>query len=251
MLDLFDANCALGMVGRPSPAGAFLSAAQLVDHQARFGVSRGLVYHTLALEEHPAVGNALLTEAIADCDTLQPSWLALPHHTGEFPAPATFVDELRSAGVRAVRIFPDHQRFLTDDWVMGDFFAALAGRVPLFWHIERLNAPTARDIHRVCCAHPTLQVVICDVDKMINRTMTPLMRQLPNLWLETGGYRTHRGIEFMATAVGHDRMVFGSKLPWQALGQPHAELAYADVSGAARRAIAADNLERLLAMAAW
>ena len=248
---LFDANCALGMVARPGPAGAFLDANALVAHQARFGIDKALVYHSLALEEHPNAGNELLMQAIAGQDALVPSWLALPHHTGEFQKPEPFVDALCAAGVRAVRIFPDQQRFLTDDWVSGELFAALAGQVPLFWHIDALDAPTARDLYRVSTAYPDLQIVICDVDKMINRAITPLMREAPNLWLETGGYRTHRGIEYLSQAVGADRLVFGTKLPWQAVGPPHAELMYADIADDARQAIAASNLERLLAMAAW
>ncbi len=239
------------MVSRPGPAGAFLTPDDLAAHQARFGIGRALVYHSLALEEHPTPGNELLMQAIEGHAGLVPSWLALPHHTGEFPKPARFIEELRSAGVRAVRVFPDQQRFLTDDWVSGELFAALAGQVPLFWHIDSLDAPTARELYRVSTAHPDLQIVICDVDKMINRAITPLMREAPNVWLETGGYRAHRGIEYLSNAVGADRMVFGTKLPWQAVGPPHAELMYADIDDDARRAIGSSNLERLLAMAAW
>jgi len=249
--ELFDANCALGMVSRPGPAGAFLTPGDLSAHQARFGIGMALVYHSLALEEHPTVGNELLMQALEGHDSLIPSWLALPHHTGEFPEPARFVEDLRSAGVRAVRIFPDQQRFLTDEWVSGELFAALAGQVPLFWHIDAMTTATARELYRVATRHPDLQLVVCDVDKMINRTMTPLMREAPNVWLETGGFRTHRGIEYLSNAVGADRLVFGTKLPWQAVGPPHAELMYADIDDDARQAIGASNLERLLAMAAW
>ena len=74
------------------------------------------------------------------------------------------------------------------------------------------------------------------------------MRARPNLWIETGGYRTHRGIEFLSTSVGSDHMVFGSKLPWQAVGPPHAELVYADIDTNTRQAIATENLNRLLEM---
>ncbi len=248
VLDLFDANCALGMVSRPSPAGAFLTADSLIEHQAGFGISRALVYHSLALEEHATVGNELLIDAVKDFNELIPSWIALPHHTGEFPKPEAFVADLRAAHVPAVRIMPDQHNYLVDDWMMDDLFAALAGNTPLFWHIEKLDTLTARDLYRVSGDHPSLQIVVCDVDKSINRTITPLMRARPNLWIETGGYRTHRGIEFLSTAVGSDHLVFGSKLPWQAVGPPHAELVYADIDTNTRQAIATENLNRLLEM---
>ena len=141
----------------------------MLEHQARYGITRALPFHTLALEEHPATGNAKLLPAIEGHATLQPSWIALPHHTGEFPAPATLLAEARSAGVRALRLFPDDHKYPVDDWMLGDFFAAVAGQVPLFWHIARLDTPTARDIHRVCTQYPRLQVAVCDVDKSIPR----------------------------------------------------------------------------------
>ena len=94
--------------------------------------------------------------------------------------------------------------------------------------------------------------MICDVDKMINRTMTPL---------DAGGAKPvagNRRIPYASryrilchNAVGADRLIFGTKLPWQAVGPPHAELMYADIDDDARRAIGATNLDRLLAMAAW
>ena len=151
---LFDANCALGMVSQPGPAGVFLTAEELLEHQAPYGITRALPFHTLALEEHPATGNAKLLPAIEGHAALQPSWIALPHHTGEFPDPATLLAEARSAGVRALRLFPDDHKYPVDDWMLGDFFAAVAGQVPLFWHIARLDTPTARDIYRVCSRIP-------------------------------------------------------------------------------------------------
>ncbi|MAG36211.1 MAG: hypothetical protein CL878_08200 [Dehalococcoidia bacterium] len=250
-VSLFDANCALGMVAQPGPAGAFLAADELLEHQARYGITRALSYHSLALEEHPATGNAKLLSAIEGHEALLPSWIALPHHTGEFPEPATLLSEARSAGVRALRLFPDAQRYPVDDWMLGDFFAAVAGQVPLFWHIDRLNTPTARDIYRVCTEYPQLQVVVCDVEKSIPRIITPLLRRLPNLWLETGGFRTYRGIEFIAEAVGSERLIFGTRLPWQSAGGPHAELLYARLEPAVRAQIGSDNLDRLLETAAW
>jgi predicted TIM-barrel fold metal-dependent hydrolase len=52
----------------------------------------------------------------------------------------------------------------------------------------------------------------------------------------------------LSTAVGSDHIVFGSKLPWQAVGPPHAELVYADIDANTRQAIARENLDRLLEM---
>ena len=248
---LFDANCALGMVSQPGPAGAFLTADELGAHQSGYGITWALPYHALALEEHPATGNTALLKAIEGHDSLEPSWIALPHHTGEFPDPVTLLADARGASVRALRIFPDKHRYPVDDWMMGEFFAAAEGQVPLFWHIARLDTPTARDIYRVCSEYRQLQVVICDVDKVITRLVTPLMRRLPNLWLETSGYRTYRGIEYLAQAVGDDRMIFGTRLPWQSVGGPHAEFMYAALEPDSHQRIGAQNLERLLATAAW
>ena len=248
MDELFDANCAIGMVSQPGPAGIFGSADELVEHHERFGISRALPFHSLALEEHPVKGNAKISAATAGHDRLAPSWVALPHHTGEVPEPSDLLAEAQDAGVAAFRVFPDAHNFSIDEWSMGDFFAVAEGQLPVFWHIEKLDRFTARDIYDVCSRYPRLQVVLCDIDKSINRTITPLMRNLPNLWLETSGYRTHRGIEYLVGAVGAQRILFGTGLPWQSVGGPHAEFAYAQIDGDARTAIGSGNLVRLLAM---
>ena len=79
------------------------------------------------------------------------------------------------------------------------------------------------------------------------------MRQSPNLWLETSADTARTG----AYRVPVDMLLvpivssLAHKLPWQAVGPPHAELMYAEIDDDARRAIGTSNLERLLAMAAW
>ena len=251
MNDLFDANCALGMVRTPGPDGAFLTADELVEHQAGYGITRALVYHSLAREEHGAVGNPRILKAIESHPGLMPSWVVLPHHTGEFPKPETVLREARDAKVRVFHIFPDEHRIPMDDWMVGDLLGAIEGQIILMWHIEQLLTPTARDIYRVARAYPRLQIVIADVDKMINRVMTPLLRNLPNLSFETSGHRIHRGIEHITNAVGADRMLFGTNLPWFSAGGPHAEFAYADIPDVARAKIGAGNLDSLLATVAW
>ena len=251
MTNLFDGNCAIGMVARPGPAGAFRTPAELIEYQARFGIDRALAFHSLALEEHPVSGNKALIEAIGGLPNLFPSWVILPHHTGEFPPPEELLVEARESGVRALRMFPDIHKYPVDDWVLGDLLAAVEGQVPLFWHIKFLDTPTARDIYGVCSSYPRLQVVVCDVDKSINRVITPLMRRLPNLWLETSGYRVHHSIKYICEAVGDDRVIFGTQLPWQSAGGPHADFAYAEITEESRARIGSENLERLLATAAW
>ena len=116
VIELFDANCALGMISRPGPAGAFLSADDLAAHQARYGIGKALVYHSLAREEHPMAGNELLMQAIDGHDNLfQASWLALPHHTGEFPGTgAVYRGTARGAACGPCASFPDQHHFLVD-----------------------------------------------------------------------------------------------------------------------------------------
>ena len=79
MTNLFDGNCAIGMVARPGSAGAFRTPAELIEYQARFGIERALPYHSLALEEHPASGNKALIEAIGGLPNLFPLWVSTPH----------------------------------------------------------------------------------------------------------------------------------------------------------------------------
>ena len=131
-LKFFDCNCAFG----PYRTRVFRfarTAGELVEEMDFGNVERALVYHTAMRFDHPAVGNELVVREARGHPRLLSTWALIPGQTGEQPALETLLREMRSRGVRALRLFPDEHRYFLDEVTWGDQMAVLMERrVPLF-----------------------------------------------------------------------------------------------------------------------
>jgi hypothetical protein len=254
-LDLIDCNVFIGRSNSGALDGSDgLTADALLAEMDRVGVAEALVYHIVAREYAPAVGNEMLTDAVRGRPRLHPAWIVLPPFTGELPPPDELVARMADEGVRAARMFPstdslDH-RFAVREWCVGPVLAALeqAG-IPLLldYGLFRRGEPRWDDIVEVCEHHPDLPVVLVDVQGRNNRTLYALLDRFEQLFIQTGGLNVHRGIEDVCTRFGAERLVFGSGFPGASMGAARFDLDRALVSDAERAAIGAGNLRRLLA----
>jgi len=246
----FDAECQVGVARHHQP-GAPVTAAQLAAELARLEIAHALVTHADAAGYDPDAGNRRLLDEIAGYPQLEPCWVLLPHDTGEFPPPADAVAAMQAAGVRAARIYPRAFRFAFRLWALAPLLEALAARrIPLWvdfghqgWSEETIDYD---GLHEVCGAFPALPVVLVRPHIGSDRRVYPLLRQHPNLHLETSYYTVHRGIERLCAAFGPERVLFGTGMPTRAPGPAITALAYSLIDDAARALVAGGNLRRLL-----
>jgi len=128
----YDAECRLGVSKLHKP-GAPSAAEALVAELASNGIARALVYHADAVGYDPVEGNRRLLDEIACYPALEPCWVLLPHHTGEFPPPDVVLAQMLAKGVCAARVFPRTFRFAFRLWNLGELLSALADhRIPLW-----------------------------------------------------------------------------------------------------------------------
>lgn len=238
---LFDCNC---MLGRPSvPVKDSLDGTDAIEAELEYcGIADALVFHYLARDYAPAVGNARLLEEIAGRSRFHPGWVLLPEHTEEMPD----VAEMLSAGARAVRMYPkvDRHGFSLEDWCSGNVLSELeAHHVPLFLDLDQTDW---NEVYRLCARHPALPVVITDLAYRINRHLFPLIAQCQHLCVEISGYQGHAAIEEVCRRFGARRLLYGSRLPLFSPGATIALLAYANISDDEKRMIAGENLRRML-----
>ena len=256
-LRFFDANCMIGKLTRPQPSGHPDTVEKLEAELAYFGIEDALVCHARAVERDLDVGNSTITEELAGHETLHPAWV-IPMHTAiDYPEPERFVDEMLAAGVRAVRVWPPlYHGYLADPWALGPLWNALAARrVPVLVGASDLgrypdqpgHGFSARNLYDVCRTFPTLPVVVVRLNFSALRVAVPLLRECPNLCVELSYFTSHRGVEFLCSQVGAERLLFGSGLPWASPGPGIAAIQYAAVSGEERALIAGENLRRILA----
>lgn len=240
-LHFFDCNCQIGRFGAPAP-GLALTPEALEGELQHFGIARALCYHALAKEYSPAEGNRALLEDRRPW--LEPCWVAMPHHTGELPAPQELLRQMHEADVRAVRLFPKEHNWRLREWAAGELLAVLAeARIATLLDADQTDWD---EVDAICAAHPGLPLILLRPNYRAARFLYPLFERHANLRIEFSLYQVHRGIEEICQRFGAERLVFGSALPTFSPGGPVAMVTYADVNERDKEAMAGGTLARLL-----
>lgn len=245
-LDFFDANMWLG------PPEGFPLAEEMGPEALRrtadkVGIKGGLVSHWLAKTVSPQDGNLVLQESAsvfpAEWHFIRTGLPLFPEEPGPLPGPDPDFER-----VRGVRLFPKSHRFLLDDFVIGSLFdVMLQARLPLFvWHTELDWAA----LHSVAGKYPELTIVVeTQTQKILYhmRTLLPLMRDRPNVLLETSNLAGQDYLEYGVRTLGPNRFVFGSFLPVFDPLAPIGVILDARMSEEDKKQIAGENLRRIVA----
>ena len=244
-LKFFDCNCSIGRV--PCPHILDIPDADgLLGEMKTAGIEEALVYHSLARDADPPLGNRLLMEALNGKDSLYPCWVVLPHHTGEMPPPSQLLKEMDRNNVRAVRMYPTKlfHSFSMEDWNTGELLDALEeARVPLLLDIEVVWWET---VQKLCENHPGLPVVATNVSYRHNRYAYPLFERYDNLFIETSRFMGACNIEDIVDRYSSRHILLGSNMP-QWTGTAVVPLVtYAGIPREDKEAIAGGTLRTLL-----
>ena len=252
-LNLFDAHCYLGRF-KQYEAGYFHTKEALLAEMDHLGIAEALVCDTLSRELDPRAGNERIVRTCAGEPRLNPAWsVAPPVQSLPYP-PQELPERMAAAGVRAAWMFPGHLLFTLSEWNLHPLLDILEEqRLPLFIDPSPALPVTARDVTdwdamvRLCRDHPDLPVVATEARMYWpSRQWLTALAAAPNLHLELSPFWSFAGIEFVCREFGADRLLFGTRLPVRDAGGTVAQLQYAEVSDAEKRAIAGDNLRRLL-----
>jgi hypothetical protein len=244
-LRFFDCNGTVGRCGYPHLFD-ISDTAGLLQEMATAGIEEALVYHTLARDAHPPLGNALLMEEIKGFKGLHPVWVVLPHHTGEMPPPERLLSELKAGGVLAVRAFPtrSHHGFSIAAWCAGDLLAALdAARVPLVLDAEIVSW---EEVWSLLKGYPHLPLIMANCSYRHNRFLYPLFEQFQNLFVETSRFMGGGTIEDVVRHFGARPLLLGTNMPQYTGTAAVALITYADIDTKDKEAIAGENLRRLI-----
>ncbi len=245
----FDCNCFIGLppvaMLRPAPRADDLLAAM-----DRSGIERALVWHVLQRDYAVPTGNKLLAEAIAGHrDRLTGCWSIMPPQTGEMPAHEELFAKMAEANVRALRAFPDRNRYLLRAESCGPLLEAMVERrIPLILSMQ--GGVSWQAAYDLLAAYPDLVCILADTGLWgTDRFFRPLIESYERVYLELSEYIVDGGIEAFVESYGAKRMLFGTAFPKWDHGGVMLMLRHAEVAEEARQAIAAGNLERILAEA--
>lgn len=244
-LKFFDANCSVGRTGNPHLYD-IPDAAGLKREMEAAGVEEALVYHVIARDADPRLGNSRLMHEIQDYPELHPVWAVFPHHTGEMPPPSKLLPEMKALGVRAVRMFPTKalQSFSMADWCAGELLSALEwGRVPLILDAEVIPWEEVRGL---LATYPRLPIVMANCNYRQNRFLYPLFDKFTNLYVELSWFMGGGAVEDVVQRFGPRPLLFGTNMPRYTGTAAVCLLCYADIDRKDKEAIAGGNLRQIL-----
>ena len=202
-------------------------------------------------ELSPVVGNPRLLDAIRGKDRLTPTWAILPHQTGEQAPPEECLRQMAACNVRALWSWDRQHRYLLSRFGMGDLLALLEERrVPLLMMVDLGQGPFWSDVEALLRDFPSL--TLCAIPAGVwgqDRCYRPLVEAFDRLHIGIEACELAGGIADFVKHYGARRLVYGSGYPRIAMGGCRSMLQRAEIDDADKQAIAADNLDRLLAEA--
>lgn len=101
-------------------------------------------------------------------------------------------------------------------------------------------------VHLLGTDHPSLPVVLTRVNYRQERFLYPLWARHRNLYVDISLFQAHRAIEEAVSCYGHERLLFGTGLPFYEAGGPMMMVRLSEIAPASQCAIAGSNLRRLL-----
>ena len=244
-LKYFDCFCSVGRAGSPILLD-IPDVAGLKREMAAAGIERALVSHATARFGDPGLGNARLMDEIAGDPALAPVWFLLPHHTGEMLPPRVLLEELKSGGVKAVRLDPGRAQhgFSLAEWSAGGLLEALEeARLPLILDVEIV---TWEEVQGILACHPGLPLIAANCSYRHNRYLYPLFERHPNLHVEMSRFLGAGTIEDVVRRFGSRSLLFGTAMPYYTGTAAVGRLAYAEIERADKEAVASGNLARII-----
>lgn len=219
-------------------------AASLLEYMDHAGIEKALVWHKTMLELDPTSGNKILMDEVAGMDRLIPSWTVLPCVTDREYAPEVFFESMKQNGVKALRAFPEANRYFLCATTMRRQLELMAElKIPLY--VEPRNG--FETVYGLLAEFPSLTVVLCNIGCWPSaRYVYPLLENYKNFYFETGDFGMLRGFEEVCGYYGSERMLFGTAFPTNNMGGAMHALMRANITEEEKQNIAYDNLDRLL-----
>lgn len=234
---VFDANVGVGhRHDRPSP---FSTAGGLLEEMGRHGVDRAVIYHVQGESISAIRGNEALLGWEGDAFSLQ--WVAGPGEDSLRQLRAFHAD----GGVQSVRLHsPEEGRVPFVEWLYGELLEWLSAEGIPLWVSLADGSPV--EIVDTLRRFPDLRVVLVGAHYVHSVVLRPMLRQLPEAFLELSRFENLAGVESLVGEVGARRLIYGSYYPRYAMGPMLFYLHHLEISGEDLASICAGNLDRLL-----
>lgn len=160
-----------------------------------------------------------------------------------------------TAGMKGVRLFPQHHRYrLDDDPFLADILKmAEILELPVLIPIRlianwSLPVMDVREIEPIVKRYPRVQFIIGGVNYGEFRDTMAILRRHENVGIETSCLQFVRGVKTLVDKIGAERVYLGTGLPLQYPAPGLAKVEHAEIGDDAKELILGGNAERLLCL---
>ncbi|MCC7361527.1 MAG: amidohydrolase family protein [Anaerolineales bacterium] len=249
-MELWDVNCMLGRW--PSADLLFHDMPGLLARMDQLGIARAVVSYTEALHLDPVAGNALFRQVWAQAEPrwkarLWPAWVLVPPATREQGTLAELEQALEVNGIGIARLYPRDHNYSLSSPDAAELLGLLARRQALT--LLDVEQSSWEEIDRLAAAYPALPLVACNVGYRGLRRFAGVLARRPNVHIDLSYFGSHQGLEWLVGQIGASQVLFGTGAPVIDGGGGVTRLLLSELSAADQAAVAAGNLQRLLAAA--
>ena len=157
-------------------------------------------------------------------------------------------------GFRGLRLYPQHHSYhlllesfvdtILEDAAARAWPVVLPLRIIMNWGMPCLDLPV---MQAIVMRHPRVRWILAGVNYLYELQMAvSLMNRYETVHLETSCIMGYSAIEKTVQRCGHERLLFGSGMPWQEAAAGLSKITHAQLSTAALEAVLGGNLLRLI-----
>jgi hypothetical protein len=236
---VFDANVRVG--DRRDSASPCRNREQLLAEMDRHGVARALIYHAQTESVSPVEGNGYLAEWLGEDGRLHPQWSIMPTKDS-----MTQIQALYAQGrVQSLRLYDTSPAGLPfRPWAYDEMLHWLS-EIPMpLW----ISLPDAAldELMETLPRHPHLVTVLVGAHYSHFLWVRPLLRALPNTYLELSRYEPIGEVEALRDEFGAERLLYGSWHSRYAMGPMLFYLHHTSLTDHELALVCAGNLDRIM-----
>lgn len=157
-------------------------------------------------------------------------------------------------GFRGIRLYPQHHSYhllfqpfveeILEESAARGWAVLLPLRIIMNWGVPSLDLGT---LHSIVQRHPRVRWILGGINYLHELQLaSSLLRQLPNVSLETSCIMGYAAIAKLVQQHGSSQLLFGSGAPIQHGAAALSKILFAEIADSDREAILSGNLRRLL-----
>jgi len=242
-----DVHCMIG--GSASEPLQIKNEQMLIDTLGEYSIDRAIVFHAMARDLDPIVGNEKLLEWTRRESRLIPCFVLSPHYKYRMGWELT-EQLLTKEQIRFARIYPRLHGFTLHGTHTREIFE-MAARLKIHLLIDHSEIVDAQGkdmeiFETLLKENPDVNVILTSVSHRNNMVVYGYMENYPNFYVEFSTYANMLAYEEAMHRFGSEHLVWGTEMPFRMPGSAITMLSYADISVEHKENIAYKNVMKLM-----